>query len=176
MQQGQALAELMTARRCYMKGDPAAHGGVTFDPRLLAFEYAFNLLLRSQQVELVDQFVASAHAEQSRVNQMIMGQGKTTVVAPLLALMLGNNQTLVMQVVPPALLTFSRAVLRERFSSFVSKPVYTFAFERALEVAHHTTRTRTLTAPHPNPNPDPNPDPNPNPSLSPNPNPNPNPR
>ena len=28
---------------------------------------------------------------------MIMGQGKTTVVAPLLALMLGNNQTLVMQ-------------------------------------------------------------------------------
>ena len=57
VQQGQALAELMTARRCYMKGDPAAHGGVTFDPRLLAFEYAFNLLLRSQQVELVDQFV-----------------------------------------------------------------------------------------------------------------------
>lgn len=39
-----------------------------------------------------------------------------------------------MQVVPPALLTFSRAVLRERFSSFVSKPVYTFAFERALDV------------------------------------------
>ena len=37
--------------------------------------------------------------------------------------------------VPPALLTFSRAVLRERFSSVVSKPVYTFAFERALEVS-----------------------------------------
>jgi len=77
-----------------------------------------------------------------------------------------------MQVVPPALLTFSRAVLRERFSSFVSKPVYTFAFERALEVAHHTTRTLALTAPQPNPNPDPNPDPNPNPSPDPDPNPN----
>ena len=78
VQQGQALAELMTAKRCYMS--PAADGGVSFDPRLLAFEYAFNLLLRPQQVQLVDQFVSAAHAVESRVNQMIMGQGKTTSV------------------------------------------------------------------------------------------------
>lgn len=145
---------------------------------------------------------------------MIMGAGKTTVVAPLLALMLGNHQTLVMQVspsdaalhptlhpslhlsfhlsrhlfrhlslhpslhpylqpsmhssldqslhhflhppfvypsvqpshlttppfcpptfprmqvVPPALLEFSRSVMRQRFSSILSKPVYTFSFDR----------------------------------------------
>ena len=61
---------------------------------------------------------------------MIMGQGKTTVVAPLLALMLGNNQTLVMQVVPPALLEFSRSIMRQRFSSILQKPVYTFNFDR----------------------------------------------
>ena len=53
-----------------------------------------------------------------------------------------------MQVVPPALLTFSRAVLRERFSSFVSKPVYTFAFERALEVSDQLLLKLT-TAPYP---------------------------
>jgi hypothetical protein len=35
-----------------------------------------------------------------------------------------------MQVVPKALLDFSRAVLRERFSSLIRKPVYTFAFDR----------------------------------------------
>ena len=130
VQQGQALAELMTARRCYMKAYSSAAGGVSFDPRLLAFEYAFNLLLRPQQVQLVDQFVSAAHAVESRVNQMIMGQGKTTVVAPLLALILGNNQTLVMQVVPPALLEFSRSVMRQRFSSILQKPVYTFNFDR----------------------------------------------
>ena len=56
--------------------------------------------------------------------------GKTTVVAPLLALLLGNHQTLVMQVVPPALLEFSRSVMRQRFSSILQKPVYTFNFDR----------------------------------------------
>ena len=61
---------------------------------------------------------------------MIMGAGKTTVVAPLLALLLGNHETLVMQVVPAALLQFSRSVMRQRFSSLLQKPVYTFHFDR----------------------------------------------
>ena len=39
-----------------------------------------------------------------------------------------------MQVVPPTLLNFTRSLLRERFSSFVSKPVCTFCFERATAV------------------------------------------
>ena len=34
------------------------------------------------------------------------------------------------QVVPTALLDMSRSVMRERFSSLVTKPVYTFVFER----------------------------------------------
>lgn len=39
---------------------------------------------------------------------MIMGAGKTTVVGPLLALILGDGRRLVAQVVPHALLEFSR--------------------------------------------------------------------
>ena len=35
-----------------------------------------------------------------------------------------------MQVVPVALLEFSRSVMRERFSSILHKPVYTFTFDR----------------------------------------------
>ena len=66
---------------------------------------------------------------------MIMGAGKTTVVCPLLALMLGNHQTLIMQVVPVALLEFSRSVMRERFSSLLRKPVYTFNFDRFTEAS-----------------------------------------
>jgi len=68
------------------------------------------------------------------VNQMIMGAGKTTVVGPLLALLLADGKSLVMQVVPKALLDFSRAVLRERFSSLIRKPVYTFALDRLTPV------------------------------------------
>jgi hypothetical protein len=54
---------------------------------------------------------------------MLMGGGKTTVVSPLLCLMLGDGQHLVLQVVPPALLEFSRSVLRSTFNSIIKKPV-----------------------------------------------------
>ena len=38
------------------------------------------------------------------------------------------------QVVPTALLEMSRSVMRERFSSLVTKPIYTFVFEREVPV------------------------------------------
>jgi hypothetical protein len=55
---------------------------------------------------------------------------QTTVVAPLLALMLADGKRLVAQVVPQALLDFSRSVTRERFSAVVRKAIYTFVFDR----------------------------------------------
>ena len=64
---------------------------------------------------------------------MIMGAGKTTVVGPLLTLILGDGQSLVMQVVPPALLEFSRSVMRSTFSSIMHKRIYTLNFDRASE-------------------------------------------
>ena len=63
-----------------------------------------------------------------------MGGGKTTVVAPLLALLLADGRSLVVQVVPAALLEFSRATMRERFSAVITKPVYTFSFDRYADV------------------------------------------
>lgn len=68
------------------------------------------------------------------VKQMIMGAGKTTVVGPLLALMLGDGKSLVAQVVPPALLEFSRSIMRSTFSSIMHKRVYTLHCERASKV------------------------------------------
>ena len=65
---------------------------------------------------------------------MIMGAGKTTVVGPLLCLILGDGSNLVTQVVPPALLEFSRSVLRTTFSSIMQKRVYTLECDRASEV------------------------------------------
>ena len=65
---------------------------------------------------------------------MIMGAGKTTVVGPLLAMLLANSSTLMLEVVPPALLDFSAGVLRERFSAAIRKPVFTFSFDRYSKV------------------------------------------
>lgn len=52
------------------------------------------------------------------------------MVGPLLALILGDGKQLVTQVVPQALLEFSRGCMRSIFSSLIAKPVYTFSFSR----------------------------------------------
>ena len=85
--------------------------------------YRRRRLAASVQVELVNDILASVgHGNVGRgacVKQMLMGGGKTTVVSPLLTLILGDGKHLVLQVVPPALLEFSRGVLR----STVREPV-----------------------------------------------------
>jgi len=97
-------ASFQATRRTYFTFGAGGGGGgglaLEFDPRFLVFEFVWNLLLRPKQVEIVERFVREVRRGGSRVRQMIMGAGKTTVVAPLLALILGNNQTLVMQVMP----------------------------------------------------------------------------
>jgi hypothetical protein len=117
------------------------------DPRFLVFEFTRNIQLREMQVSLVREFMSSLRSGKSLVKQMIMGNGKTTVVGmmgkslstaisdllsagPLLSLMLGDGQNLVTQVVPPALLEFSRGIMRSTFSSIIYKRVYTLSFDR----------------------------------------------
>ena len=55
-------------------------------------------------VERRDALAQRALEGNSSVNQMIMGQGKTTVIAPLLALILADGRRLVSQVCPAPLL------------------------------------------------------------------------
>jgi Ca2+-binding EF-hand superfamily protein len=125
------LASQLSAKRNF--GERRDGGAVEFDPRLLVFEFTSGFLLRRAQVELVRQFAAKFRAGESLCHQMIMGAGKTTVVSPLLSLMLGDSETLFMCVVPPSLLSFAHSVFRSSFASVVQKPVYTFQFERAAE-------------------------------------------
>ncbi|KPA78926.1 hypothetical protein ABB37_05990 [Leptomonas pyrrhocoris] len=105
----------------------------TLDPRFLVFEFLFNILLRARQVEMVEWFVRNICEGQSRVQQMIMGQGKTTVVGPLLALILADGQQLVTQVMPTALLEQTRGILRRCFGVVVTKHIYTVQFDRSNE-------------------------------------------
>ena len=111
---------------------------IEFDPRYLVFEFTYSLMLRKSQVILVNKLTNSLRNNQSMCHQMIMGAGKTTVVTPLLALMMADGKSLVTQVVPHALLEFSRSVMREKFAAVVRKPIFTFSFNRG------TTITRDL--------------------------------
>ena len=111
-----------------------------FDPRFLVFEYLFGLILRKSQVYLVNTFVkraidggtnAQGLQTHSMVHQMIMGAGKTTVIGPLLALLMADGNSLVTQVVPDALLEMSRSVMWNRFAQVIPKRVYTLSFGRS---------------------------------------------
>jgi hypothetical protein len=88
-------------------------------------------VLRPQQVELLAKLSADAAEGRSVCHQMLMGEGKTTVISPLLALLLGND-SLVIQIVPAQLLAFALSVLRACFggAGALRKPTWTFAFDR----------------------------------------------
>ena len=130
--QSDSLAATLMMQRTYVAR--TGPGVYEFDPRFLLFEFCHGLLLRPSQVQLVNKLLAEMEAGRSVCHQMIMGAGKTTVVGPLLAMLLANANTLVFEVVPPALLDFSAGVLRERFSAAIRKPVFTFTFDRYTKV------------------------------------------
>ncbi|KAE9011489.1 hypothetical protein PF007_g10769 [Phytophthora fragariae] len=107
------LADMLISKRYYLHGPPdSGLSGWKFDPRFLVFDL---------------------EKGNSRVQQMIMGAGKTTVVGPLLTYILADKEHLVTHVMPTALLEQSRQVLRSRFSNRVlRKRIFTFEFDRAI--------------------------------------------
>lgn len=127
-----ALTSSLDTRRHYVTLEDDATEGLkaVFDPRYLVFEFAYNILLRRPQIDLIDKFITRVNERASLCHQAIMGAGKTTVVAPLLALLLADGTDLVVQVVPRTLLEFTRTVMQERFSAVIKKGVLTFAFSR----------------------------------------------
>jgi len=124
-----ALAKQLCTKRHYITKSSNS-GGFVYDPRFLVFEFMHDIVLRKSQVDLIEEFKIAIVNKDSRCNQMLMGAGKTTVVAPLLALLLGDGKKLVAQVVPRALFDFSCNVMRSRFSAILQKQVYTFAYDR----------------------------------------------
>ena len=65
---------------------------------------------------------------------MIMGAGKTSVVAPLLALIVADGSSLVLSVVPKALVEMSRTRMRETFCAIMTKRIYTLEFDRSTKI------------------------------------------
>jgi hypothetical protein len=93
-----ALAEMLSTRRGYAEVVRRNGVHVEYDPRFLLFEFSSNIILRDAQIRLVRNFVEAVDKGDSLCHQLIMGAGKTTVIAPLLALILGSPKRLVVQV------------------------------------------------------------------------------
>ena len=97
-----ALTEMLCAKRGYTTVQKSSEDllSVTYDPRFLVFEFISNIMLRKSQIKLVQRFISAFYKKEKPClcHQLIMGAGKTTVIAPLLALMLGTTERLVVQV------------------------------------------------------------------------------
>ncbi|CAM9378411.1 unnamed protein product [Chrysoparadoxa australica] len=145
----ESLAEELGKKRYYIfKG---RDGQPALDPRLLLMEFSSGILLHKAQVQLIGKFMSKTFKGESMCHQMIMGAGKTTVVAPTLALLLADGKRLVMEVVPDALLDFVVNIMRGVFSVGLKKPVYVFYFDRflaltpsLLQKVHQATAQRAV--------------------------------
>jgi hypothetical protein len=136
VQMGEDLSKNLSMKRHYMKEQPrpstvGASNRFDYDPRYLVFEFVWNIQLRQKQVEIVNDFRNSLAHNRSKVKQMIMGAGKTSVVAPLLALIVADGKSLVLSVVPKALVEMSRTRMRETFAVIMVKRIYTLDFDRS---------------------------------------------
>ena len=77
----------------------------------------------ASQVLLIDRFLEAQRTGRSLCHQLIMGQGKTTVIAPLLAIMLADGALSVISVVPQHLVHSARSILREKLGALARLPV-----------------------------------------------------
>jgi len=103
------------------------------DPRVLVFEFLTTFMVREPQLELVEGFLRKTRDGRSSVVQMIMGGGKTSVVSPLLGLMLADGKRLVSLIVPDSLLKQSQDEIQTKFMQIITKQVTEFRFQRKTE-------------------------------------------
>jgi superfamily II DNA or RNA helicase len=110
-QLGEELAKTITMGRYYMVEQHNAKqmASFAFDPRYLFFEFVWNIQLRQKQVEIVNDFRRSITEGRSKVKQMIMGAGKTSVVAPLLALIVADGKAWCCRLFPKGNESYSNA-------------------------------------------------------------------
>lgn len=87
------LAITLANKRHYSQQISA--GVFELDPRFLLFEFSHGLLLRLSQVQLIRTLLSDMQQNKSVCHQMIMGAGKTTVVGPLMAMLVASAKTLV---------------------------------------------------------------------------------
>lgn len=74
-----SLATTLDTARHYVDLQESSSVCAVYDPRFLAFEFAYSIILREEQISLINTFVASVMQKRSLCHQAVMGAGKTTV-------------------------------------------------------------------------------------------------
>jgi hypothetical protein len=113
-----------------IRGSANGTATLTVDPRLLLFEVEADILLRPGQVDFFRSMCSDATGGQ--VRQLLMGEGKTTVLTPLLSVSLASRKRLVVVAVPSPLVHVTREALATALGGAFGRSVVTLSFTRAV--------------------------------------------
>jgi hypothetical protein len=107
-------------------------------PEWLLFEIESNLTIRARQAGVAHKMIED---QENTVLQLNMGEGKTTVITPLIALRLSNGSEIPRIVVLKPLLRQSVNLLSQQLGGLLNRPVYHIQFSRDTHTGETTART-----------------------------------
>ncbi|KAL8787328.1 MAG: hypothetical protein Q9195_007823 [Heterodermia aff. obscurata] len=136
-----SLQHLLRIQAAYRRSDTiqlaseaasVAHVGWQVEDHLdwLLLEIDFNLIIREDQLQVAQAMIASPSRTSNFVLQMNMGQGKSSVVIPMVATALASDRNLVRVVVPRSLLLQAAQLLTSRLGGLINRRVKHIPFSR----------------------------------------------
>lgn len=96
----------------------------------LLLEIDFNLVIREDQLQVAQAMIASPTTISNFVLQMNMGQGKSSVIIPMVATALAEDGNLVRVVVPRSLLLQAAQLLSSRLGGLIGRKTKHIPFSR----------------------------------------------
>ncbi|KAL8760683.1 MAG: hypothetical protein Q9184_003152 [Pyrenodesmia sp. 2 TL-2023] len=96
----------------------------------LLLEIDFNLIIREDQLQVAQAMIASPGTISNFVLQMNMGQGKSSVIIPMVATALAKAEDLVRVVVPRSLLLQAAQLLSSRLGGLINRRIKHIPFSR----------------------------------------------
>jgi hypothetical protein len=106
----------------------------------LLLEIDSNLLIRPGQIEVARATIAPA-SRSSSLLQLNMGQGKTSVIIPMVALKLADSRMLMRVIVPKPLLLQTAQLLQARLGGLLGRKLLHLPFSRKTMTTHGSIKT-----------------------------------
>lgn len=120
-------------------------------PEWLVFEIEQNLTIREIQIKVAEHMMnpppiqnATTDDAKHSVMQLNMGEGKTSVIIPMLAATLANGNQFCQITVLKALFSTNLRQLRQYLGGMLNKRVYTFPCRRDMTITEHIHEIREI--------------------------------
>lgn len=106
----------------------------------LLLEIDFNFIIREDQFKVAQAMIASPSTISNFVLQMNMGQGKSSVIIPMVATALAKDENLVRVVVPRSLLLQAAQLLSSRLGGLINRRIKHVPFSRKSRTDHESIK------------------------------------